>query len=227
MLFSEAVLWYRWRNMALFGGKKKQETAAQIPVEQVSGLRQQGYSNDQIIQSLQGQGFKSSQIFDALSQADASAPQEGAGMDYGANMQQQQPDDQQQQGYPQQYAAQGYPQSQGAPLDKDEIEEVAEAIIDEKWKDFMKDVAKAQEAIKANDIRLTRIEQDIKNLRENFDSLHNGVLGKISEYDQNLTNVGVEIKAMEKVFQKILPTFTENVNKLSRYTESIPSPKKK
>ena len=43
--------------MALFGGNKKKEDVAQIPLDQVMALRQQGYSNDQIIQSLQGQGF--------------------------------------------------------------------------------------------------------------------------------------------------------------------------
>ena len=59
-----------------------------------------------------------------------------------------------------------------------------------------------------------------KNLKERFESLHKGVLGKITEYDQNLTNVGTEIKAMEKVFQNILPTFTENVNKLERVMKS-------
>src|SRR3989344_4673922 len=196
--------------MALFGVTKKKEDVVQIPVQQVMALRQQGYSNDQVIQALQGQGFKSSQIFDALSQADAAMAQQA--QDNGAN-----DAGSQQQG--QQYGyGQGYAQQEAEPItmDKEQIEEVAEAIIDEKWKDFMKDATKAQQAIKINEDRLTRMEQDIKNLRENFESLHQGILGKISEYDQNLTNVGVEIKAMEKVFQKILPTFTENVNKLTR-----------
>ena len=45
-------------------------------------------------------------------------------------------------------------------------------------------------------------------------------MGKISQYDSNITDVGTEIKAMEKVFQKILPNLTENVNKLDRMTKS-------
>jgi len=49
-------------------------------------------------------------------------------------------------------------------------------------------------------------------------------IGKISEYDKNITDVGVEIKAMEKVFQKVLPTFTENVNKIDRLANTF-SPK--
>ena len=55
--------------------------------------------------------------------------------------------------------------------------------------------------------------------------LQQALVGKIGEYDQNILNVGMEIKAMEKVFQKVLPQFTENVNELSRVTQSIKKPK--
>ncbi len=44
------------------------------------------------------------------------------------------------------------------------------------------------------------------------------------EYDQNILNVGTEIKVMEKVFQKVLPTLTENVNELSRITKGMKKP---
>lgn len=116
----------------------------------------------------------------------------------------------------------------GAPVDKERIEEVAEAIIDEKWNELLKDINKMIEWKEKTESRLLRIEQDITNLKANFESLHKGILGKISEYDQNLVDVGTEIKAMEKVFQKVLPTFTENVNKLSRLTKDVAlSPAKK
>ncbi|HLC95899.1 MAG TPA: hypothetical protein VJH97_01085 [Candidatus Nanoarchaeia archaeon] len=134
------------------------------------------------------------------------------------------------QGYPQQqpydpYAPQQQPmqqvqqQPEPQPVDHERIEEVAEAIIDEKWNDLLKDINKMVEWKERAESRIVRIEQDIENLKSNFDSLHKGILGKISEYDENLTNVGTEIKAMEKVFQKILPTLTDNVNKLSRLTK--------
>jgi hypothetical protein len=69
--------------------------------------------------------------------------------------------------------------------------------------------------------RIASIEQGVKDLKSEFDSLHRGVLGKIGEYDQNIVNIGTEIKAMERVFQKVLPTFTENVNELTRVTQEI------
>ena len=71
------------------------------------------------------------------------------------------------------------------------------------------------------DTEINKMGQEIENLKERFESLHKGVLGKISEYDQNLTNVGTEIKAMDKVFQNILPTFTENMNRLERISKKF------
>ena len=50
-------------------------------------------------------------------------------------------------------------------------------------------------------------------------------MSKIADYDKNLLSVGTEIKAME-VFQKVLPTLTENVGELSRITKEIKIQKK-
>jgi len=180
---------------------------------------QQGYNNDQIVQMLQGQGFNLTDIYDAISQA-AIAPQQQQ-MQQPVTDPYAQPDpyagQQQQQDMPfmeqQQY--------QQKETDNERIEEVAEAIIDEKWNALVKDINKVIEWKERTEARIVKMEQEIKGLKEGFDALHKGVLGKISEYDKNLMDVGSEIKAMEKVFQKILPTFTENVNKLSRIAGNI------
>lgn len=228
--------------MPLFGRKKEQDSQSELgapgmgaypgnnPYEEVSSMRQQGYSNDQIIQGLQGKGYKSDEIFDAMGQADLNRP--GGPLP----MQQDMPG----QGMPMPPPnGMSMPPPNGMPMpppqmpmpspqwqdnsisapERERIEEVAEAIIDEKWKEVMGDISKVIEWKRVVDSRLDRIEQQINDLKANFDALHTGVLGRISEYDKNLTNVGVEIKAMEKVFQKILPTFTENVNRLSRISK--------
>ena len=99
------------------------------------------------------------------------------------------------------------------------IEEIAEAIIDEKWEEMMKNINKITEWKDNVDSRLNKLDQELKDVNDSFDKLHKAIIGKIGEYDQNILNVGTEIKAMEKVFQKILPTFTENVNELARITK--------
>lgn len=219
--------------MALFGlGKKKDEAGGNLN-SQIATMRQQGYPDDQIIQTLQNQGHKSSEIYDAISQADmaSGAPAGASGAPEASPQQPAGPAPMQPTG---QYAQPEpppppppEPTQQAVPEDKEMVEQIAEAIIDEKWQDLVKDINKIAELNKKTDSRLVKIETDIKNLKENFDGLHKGVLGKITEYDQNLVNVGTEIKAMEKVFQKILPTFTENVNKLSRITSGVRNSTKK
>jgi CRISPR/Cas system-associated endonuclease Cas1 len=124
--------------------------------------------------------------------------------------------------YPNQNQQGGYyPQQQRAVMDeKAHIEEIAEAIIDEKWEDLLKNINQITDWKEKTESNISKLEQELKDLKDSFDKLHKAIIGKIGEYDQNILNVGTEIKAMEKVFQKVLPAFTENVNELSRITKT-------
>jgi len=198
------------------------------PIEQVLMMKQQGYTNNQIVQTLQSQGYNTSQIFDAINQAGLSTfqatpepEQQETGMpEYG-------------QGYEQQY--QQSPQAFQAPreiqapasIDEERIQEVAEAIIDEKWEELAKDIRKVIEWKERSEDRIAKLEQQIIDLRFGIDSLTKSVISKVSSYDQNIMDVGTEIKAMEKVFQKVLPNLTESVNKLDRMTKGYKEPQVK
>ena len=109
----------------------------------------------------------------------------------------------------------------GPSFESKRIEELAEAIIDEKWNEIVRSINKIIDWKERVEMRVTKIEQQLEDINKNFDTLHKGVLGKITDYDRNLTNVGAEIKAMDKVFQKVLPSLTENVSELSRITSSM------
>jgi len=41
-------------------------------------------------------------------------------------------------------------------------------------------------------------------MKDEVENLHKAIVAKIGEYDKNLLDVGTEIKAMEKVFQKVM-----------------------
>ena len=209
--------------MALFKRKTEeaptdsQLPAANISPDQILYMRQKGYSDDQIIQYLQNQGYAPAQISDAINQADMSG---GAGIIP--------PPEIPSMATEQAFTPQAPPPPLGVtPEERERVEEIAEAIIDEKWNEFVKDMNKVIEWKEKTESRVIRLEQGFSDLRASFDSLHRGMLGKISEYDKNLVDVGTEIKAMEKVFQKVLPTFTENVGKLSRMLEDKSASKKK
>jgi len=125
---------------------------------------------------------------------------------------------------PQDYGQQAYGQQPPPPpapeIDKSRVEELAEAIVEEKWNITKKDIDRLLEWKDQLTNEITQIEQKIEDLKASFDSLHKGVLGKISDYDENLANVGVEIKAMGKVFSQVLPTLTDSINKLQRISGS-------
>ena len=69
--------------------------------------------------------------------------------------------------------------------------------------------------------KMSKVESEVSDIREDFDKLHKAIISKIDDYDKNLSDVGSEIKAMNQVFQKVLPTFTENISTLSRITKNL------
>lgn len=206
--------------MGLFTKKKKNEDAmpdfphtppSSVPVDSVAAMMQQGYANEQIVQALQAQGFSVPQIYDAINQASMRPMQ---APDYGAPPQSQQPQYQ----YPQQNMQVQQPQA--GQIDEEKIQEVAEAVIEEKWEGLTKDIKAVIEWKNRTESKIVQLEQEIDDLKSSIDSLNSSIIGKVGQYDKNLMEVGTEIKAMEKVFQNILPSLTENVAKLERIARS-------
>ncbi len=204
-------------------GKKKEEAPkSTAPVDDVLKMKGQRFTNNQIVQALQRNGYKMHQIFDAMNQADlkSAGPIEGAVPSDLAEASLSQPVEQD--------AIQDFPggqigeeeRQQTVPQERYEehVEEVAEAIIEEKWEDLMKSINRLLEWKEEMENKMASVEQSMKDLKENFSNVQRSVLGKVAEYDKSMKSVGVDIQAMETVFQKVLPTLTDNVNELSRLT---------
>ncbi len=204
-----------------------------IPTDKVLQMRGQGLSNNQIIQGLQREGYMQSQIFDAMNQAEIKMGVTGIQPDY---MQSYEPANpmtmgaQPQMPPPPQNQTRAQSPSQGMNFQPQTIqtnqssimsEELIEALVDEKWNELLRDINKIAEWKDKAEGRISKMEQSFDDIKKNFDTLHKAVIGKIGEYDKHILDVGAEIQAMEKVFQKVLPTFVENVNELSRITDNI------
>ena len=199
--------------MGMFSKKTDLSAGASVPIDQVVAMKAQGYSNNQIIQTLQRDGYSSSQIFDAISQSEltTNAPTTD-------QLSQQQSMTQ----MPQQQTQSSF-YSQPASS----TEELVEAIIDEKWNELVKDINKVIDWKQKADAKLSAMDQQISDMKEQFDKLHQAIIGKIGDYDKTMLDVGAELQAMEKVFSKVLPTFVDNVNELNRITENIKTPSSK
>lgn len=232
--------------MALFDKKKPSGT----PTDVVIQMRQQGLANDQIIANLQREGYSSAQIYDAMNQADIKGVVESAPMETGESgesegaqtdmptLPEEMPAPEE--GMPEEYGEmppmpeEMLPHPGGMPAPsyaaprtgREEIEEIVEPIIDEKWEELMKSVDKIVAWKESTETKIVKIQHSIKDLKDRFEELHSGILAKVGEYDKNIKDVGSDIKAMESVFKKVLPTFTENVSELSRVAKKLKSKKK-
>jgi len=183
-----------------------------LPTDQIKAMRARGFDNNQIVQALQRNGYSSTQIFDALNQADlmpvGGIPEPPSFM----------------QGQPmqaQESVRDNSPAGGDTGVTAEEIEELVESIIEEKWDELAKDVTKIVEWKNDVESKFAKMDQRLESLKDDFDKLHQALIGKIGDYDKNILEVGSEIKAMEKVFSKVLPVFTENVNELNRITQTL------
>ncbi|MFH1770991.1 MAG: hypothetical protein ABH828_05565 [archaeon] len=229
--------------MALFG--KKRPPKDETPLGQVVSMRNQGMDNNRIIQTLQRDGYSSSQIFEAMNQADrpeANVPSAESTEDSNPMPSEEQQSAQKQELEQEEpafnpqpnYSQTAFRQPQERPTNipqyqekSPETEELIESIIDEKWKDFAKDINKVVDWKNRTEQKINLMEQEFSDLKTSFDKLHQAILGKIGEYDKNILNVGAEVKAMEKVFSKVLPVFTEKVNDLSKVADAMKKKSKK
>ena len=241
--------------MALFDNKGKKEPIAPsanptipikqdvtpapsgVPFDQVNNMKQQGMTENQIIQTLQRDGYQSYQIFDAMNQAGLkSASSQPSDQIEPYPQASPEPQLQPQQDFQPQTSPppqQEYPNFQSQQMsmqnsqpginegELDRMEEIAEAIIDEKWAELMKNIKKIIDWKERVETRLEGIEKQIDSLKESMDGINNSLLQRMGEYDRNMTSVGTDVKAMEKVFQKMLPTFTENISELNRITKNM------
>jgi hypothetical protein len=203
--------------MGIFKSSKSDLPAGQdLPINQITTMRQQGYSNNQIIQTLQRDGYNSSQIFDAISQSDMVSGQAIS-------------DNPQTQQLGQQLPPMGQMSPMQQPMQQQvqmsslqsSPEELVEAIIEEKWNELVKDINKVIEWKQKADAKLTAMEQQMNDMQLQFDKLHQAIIGKVSDYDKHILEVGTQLQAMEKVFGKVLPTFIDNVSELSAITQRV------
>ena len=218
--------------MALFGNKKQDQGyqdqfnpnlqnpgLGNDPSNQFAGMPSQGPPSNQMAENMRQQGYNSQQIFDAMNSAEPYNAPAGPIDNFS-------PDNQ---GFPEQEAENDFP---SAPEkhnhhfsdSKETIEEMAEAIIDEKWEELVKSINKIIEWKEKIESDVTKLEQQVKDIKDNFTNLQSSIIGKINEYDKNIVNVGTEVRAMEKVFEKVLPTFTENVGELRRIIKNSKAP---
>ena len=201
----------------------KLEENAVPPVDLVLELKNRGFSKEQIVDNLQRQGYSASSIEESLNQAEIKGSIEEAPSPSFSEMQasslQSSAQDQSRALIPQIQQPQIQLQTFSRPSEN--IEEIAEAIVGEKFKRMTEefgDIGTFKERVRTE---IISIKQEILRMQARFDSLQQAVVGKVQDYDKNISDVGVEIKALEKVLQKIIHPLSSNVKELSKIVEEM------
>jgi len=110
-------------------------------------------------------------------------------------------------------------------LSTDYIQQIAEEVVEEKWDDLMSKVGDIRLWKDKIDNDITSIKQEIMRTQNHFANLQKAVLGKVSEYNENIININTEMKSLEKVFEKILQPLVSNIKELSRITNKLKTKK--
>ncbi len=201
-----------------------------ISIEKINSLQTQGLSDSQIYETLKKEGFNSVEIDDAISQAKLGKPMSQddveeapePGLRPSLLNQPQTIQTEKKDNYSNfqnnEFQEDNFQNIRG---NLDDVEVLIESVIEEKWKNSIQrfgnlDVWK--EKIRTD---VSSVKQELIRLEHRFDNIEKAILGKISQYDRNIVNIGNEMKVLEQVFQKIINPLTSNIKELSRITKEL------
>lgn len=168
---------------------------------QIGEMRSQGLSDSLIAEELKNNGYSSDQVNQAMMQVDYS---------------------------PSEFRVPSMAPSTPSASEGSDIysrmEEIAENLIDEKWDQLIGEVKKVIEWKERMEEEIMKLQSDLEKMKEDFKILHQGVLGKLEDYDTRMRDVGTELKAVGKVFKDVVPEFVENVKELKSITQKKNKP---
>ncbi len=94
------------------------------------------------------------------------------------------------------------------------IQQVLEQIIGERWNSASGDINNMKITIKNNSNSISEIEDRLDGLGQRIDGVQNTMLGKTEEYNKTISDVNVELKAFEKVIDRLVPTISDSIKEL-------------
>lgn len=204
--------------------------------QKISDMKKQGLSNSKVIDTLKKEGHTSQEIYDSLSnegkqpandlEAPAPISEEMGAEENVPTSTEETPTAAEQPA--QQEVDFGMPPMRSPPPTSipsrqniEQIEEIAESIIEEKWNELNASVGNLNIWKEKTSAEIEAIKQEILRVRHSFENLNNTVIGRVDEYGKGVTDLGVEIKALNKVMEKIIQPLSSNVKELSLITEKF------
>lgn len=206
----------------------------ETPLDEALNMRKKGLNKKDIADDLKNQGYKPTQVSDAMNQLDIKNQVDDKELNsmQPSILDQEIPVPEPPKEYEESkreivqkvQVQQPYQQTlrpQTMPTFHTSQEELIESIVDEKWQQIIDTVGDIEIwKARLND-DLTSIKQEILRLSGRLDNIQRSVVGKVTEYNQNIIEVETEIKALEKVMQNIIQPLTSNIKELARITKDL------
>ncbi|MFA5406478.1 MAG: hypothetical protein WC307_03935 [Candidatus Nanoarchaeia archaeon] len=206
----------------VFGKKKEEskENISDVPIQAVISMKERGFNNEQVIEQLKSQGYSLQAIRDALTQADIKKSAVGPTNPElpplpGEEMPMPDEPEMPARGGPNLNTPMSFAPPESIKDTKvEEMERILEEIVDERWKDVTGKFNELESSKIKNETMVTELRKRVSELSNRIDEISNVVMGRVDEYKRTMEDVDVEIKALEKVMQKLVPSMAEQVKEL-------------
>ena len=206
----------------------------ELPAEKVRELKDEGLSDEDIIKALQP-SYSNQDIHDTMNQAGQDIPEDNIleeldkttpdfpeAHDANEGLLEEAPAPEDNNDELLESSQQNYPNySVQSSMSSDQIQEVVEAIIDEKWDDLTSKVGDLNLWKESMNNDIEAVKQELLRTQERLHNLQNVIIGKVTDYSKNINDISIEMKALEQVFQRILQPLTSNIKELNKVTEEL------
>ena len=196
----------------------------------ISELKQKGTPTSKIIENLKQEGHSSQEIYDSMSN-NSEQPNAGeyatSSLEAPSPSEKPEPSKEETPQQPNMMFPTEKTETPSIPSRQqiEQIEEVAEAIVDEKWQQLSSTLSNLSMWKERVSSEIDAIKQETLRIRNVQENLQNTILGKVESYNQNISTISAEMRALEKVFGKIIAPLTSNIKELSRITDALKKPK--
>jgi DNA-binding transcriptional MerR regulator len=197
-----------------------------IPIQKVIDMKSQGLNTEKIISALVTEGYAMQQIRDALQQAEIKKNVSNPAVNYAQaptseiakpSVVPNDPIAQQQtpiQTKPKPMQASPQPMQRSSGINIDEIQRILEEIISEKWKESEEVIRNMIEWKAVISTKMKELETRISEFNVRVDSMNTSLGKKAEEFNQTMTDVDTEIKALDKALNKLIPALSDNISEL-------------
>jgi DNA-binding transcriptional MerR regulator len=200
-------------------GKKKEEGAREVPIDEVQKMTKKGMSDKDIIKQLKSKGYS----YEAIESAMLKAVKDGVDDDKPKMVERMdvEPPATENMFGPQEETMPDFMQSMpDLDISSEQIEgpevmleELVEGIVEEKWRKFDDQVRKMDESF--DKIRAEIKQFDVKLEQTKKDTPTRDLDARILALSEQMEDVEARVGGLEKAFKQFLPSLTRNIESLS------------